>query len=151
MSEGVLAGFPVVDLKATLVDGSYHTVDSSEMAFKVAASQALKRAFPEAQPTLLEPVLEVEVVVPDAYMGDVMGQITSKRGHVLGMDSADGTQRLRAQVPQAEMFHYATELRSITQGRGRFSWKLDHYAEVPHVIAEKIIAEHAPEAESERH
>ena len=151
MSEGVLAGFPVVDLKATLVDGSYHTVDSSEMAFKVAASQALKRAFPEAQPTLLEPVLEVEVVVPDEYMGDVMGQITSKRGHVLGMDSADGTQRLRAQVPQAEMFHYATELRSITQGRGRFSWKLDHYADVPHAIAEKVIAEHAPEAESDRH
>ncbi len=106
-----------------------------EMAFKVAASQALKRAFPEADPTLLEPILEVEVVVPDAYMGDVMGQITSKRGHVLGMDSTDGMQRLRAQVPQAEMFHYATELRSITQGRGRFSWKLDHYAEVPSTIA----------------
>ena len=142
MIEGVLAGYPVVDMKATLVDGSYHTVDSSEMAFKVAASQALKRAFPEADPTLLEPILEVEVVVPDAYMGDVMGQITSKRGHVLGMDSGGGMQRLKAQVPQAEMFHYATELRSITQGRGRFSWKLDHYAEVPHTISEKVIAEH---------
>ena len=113
-----------------------------EMAFKVAASQALKRAFPEANPTLLEPILEVEVVVPDEYMGDVMGQITAKRGHVLGMDSNDGMQHLRAQVPQAEMFHYATELRSITQGRGRFSWKLDHYAEVPHNVAEKVIAEH---------
>jgi elongation factor G len=142
MIEGVLAGYPVVDMKATLVDGSYHTVDSSEMAFKVAASQALKRAFPEADPTLLEPILEVEVVVPDAYMGDVMGQITSKRGHVLGMDSGGGMQHLKAQVPQAEMFHYATELRSITQGRGRFSWKLDHYAEVPHTISEKVIAEH---------
>lgn len=141
MSEGVLAGFPVVGMKATLVDGSYHTVDSSEMAFKVAASQALKRAFPEADPALLEPILEVEVVVPDEYMGDVMGQITAKRGQVLGMDSSDGMQRLRAQVPQAEMFHYATELRSITQGRGRFSWKLDHYAEVPHNVAEKVIAE----------
>lgn len=142
MAEGVLAGYPVVDMRATLVDGSYHTVDSSEMAFKVAASQALKRAFPEAGPALLEPILEVEVVVPDEYMGDVMGQITGKRGHVLGMDSADGMQHLRAQVPQAEMFHYATELRSITQGRGRFSWKLDHYAEVPHTVADKVIAEH---------
>jgi elongation factor G len=146
MSEGVLAGFPVVDMKATLVDGSYHTVDSSEMAFKVAASQALKRAFADADPALLEPILEVEVVVPDDYMGDVMGQITAKRGHVLGMDSSDGKQHLRAQVPAAEMFHYATELRSITQGRGRFSWKLDHYAQVPHNVAEKVIAERSTAA-----
>lgn len=141
MAEGVLAGYPVVDLAATLVDGSYHTVDSSEMAFKVAASQALKKAFEAGSPALLEPILEVDIVVPDEYMGDVMGQITSKRGHVLGMDSADGMQHLRAQVPQAEMFQYATELRSITQGRGRFSWKVDHYAEVPHAIAEKVVAE----------
>ena len=132
MAEGVLAGYPVVDLQATLVDGSYHTVDSSEMAFKVAASQALKKAFDAASPALLEPILEVDIVVPDEYMGDVMGQITCKRGHVLGMDSVDGMQHLKAQVPQAEMFHYATELRSITQGRGRFSWQIDHYAEVPH-------------------
>jgi len=150
MSEGVLAGYPVVDLQATLVDGSYHTVDSSEMAFKVAASQALKKAFDTASPALLEPILEVDIVVPDEFMGDVMGQITSKRGHVLGMDAADGLQHLKAQVPQAEMFHYATELRSITQGRGRFSWKVDHYAEVPHSIAEKVVAEashngHGPE------
>ncbi|MEX0710184.1 MAG: elongation factor G [Chloroflexota bacterium] len=152
MAEGVLAGYPVVDMSARLVDGSYHTVDSSEMAFKVAASQALKRAFPEASPALLEPILEVEVVVPDAYMGDVMGQITAKRGHVLGMDSSDGMQHLRAQVPQAEMFHYATELRSITQGRGRFVWKLDHYAEVPSIIADKVIAEHqAKVAAGDRH
>ncbi len=142
LAEGVLAGYPVVDLRARLVDGSYHTVDSSEMAFKVAASQALKRAFPEADPTLLEPILEVEVIVPDAYMGDVMGQITAKRGHVLGMDSSDGMQHLHAQVPQAEMFHYATELRSITQGRGRFNWKLDHYAEVPSTISDRVIADH---------
>jgi elongation factor G len=142
MSEGVLAGYPIVDMRATLVDGSYHTVDSSEMAFKIASSQALTKAFTDADPILLEPVLEVEVIVPDEYMGDVMGQITAKRGHVLGMDSVDGTQHLRAQVPAAEMFHYATELRSITQGRGRFSQKLDHYAEVPHTIAEKVIAEH---------
>ncbi len=142
LDEGALAGFPIVDLKATLVDGSYHTVDSSEMAFKIAASQALKRAFTEADPILLEPVLEVEVTVPDEYMGDVMGQITSKRGHVLGMDSSDGMQRLKAQVPQAEMFHYATELRSITQGRGRFTWALDHYAEVPHNVADRVISDH---------
>lgn len=141
MSEGVLAGYPVVDLQATLVDGSYHTVDSSEMAFKVAASQALKKAFDAASPALLEPILEVDIVVPDEYMGDVMGQITAKRGHVLGMDAIDGMQHLKAQVPQAEMFHYATELRSITQGRGRFSWKVDHYAEVPHAIADRVIAE----------
>lgn len=143
MAEGVLAGYPVVDLRATLVDGSYHTVDSSEMAFKVAASQALKKAFDAGQPTLLEPIIEVDIIVPDEYMGDVMGQITSKRGHVLGMDSVEGMQHLKAQVPQAEMFHYATELRSITQGRGRFSWKLDHYAEVPHGIADKVVAEAA--------
>jgi elongation factor G len=143
MADGVLAGYPVVDLQATLVDGSYHTVDSSEMAFKVAASQALKKAFDAASPALLEPILEVDIVVPDEYMGDVMGQITSKRGHVLGMDSLEGMQHLRAQVPQAEMFNYATELRSITQGRGRFSWKLDHYAEVPHNIADKVVAEAA--------
>jgi elongation factor G len=143
MAEGVLAGYPVVDLQATLVDGSYHTVDSSEMAFKVAASQALKKAFDAGHPTLLEPIIEVDIVVPDEYMGDVMGQITAKRGHVLGMDSADGMQHLKAQVPQAEMFHYATELRSITQGRGRFSWTLDHYAEVPHTIADKVVAEAA--------
>ena len=152
LAEGVLAGYPVVDLRARLVDGSYHTVDSSEMAFKVAASQALKRAFPVADPTLLEPILEVEVVVPDVYMGDVMGQITAKRGHVLGMDSSDGMQHLRAQVPQAEMFHYATELRSITQGRGRFSWKLDHYAEVPSTISDRVIADHQAKVEAgEKH
>jgi len=152
LGEGVLAGYPIVDLKATLIDGSYHTVDSSEMAFKIAASQALKRAFPEADPILLEPVIEVEVVVPDEYMGDVMGQITAKRGHVLGMESNNGMQSLKAQVPQAEMFHYATELRSITQGRGRFSWRLDHYAEVPHTIADKVIAVHqAKVAAGDRH
>jgi elongation factor G len=150
MAEGVLAGYPVVDLSATLVDGSYHPVDSSEMAFKVAASQALKKAFDAASPALLEPILEVDVVVPDAFMGDVMGHITSKRGHVLGMDAADGFQHLKAQVPQAEMFRYATELRSITQGRGRFSWKVDHYAEVPHTIADNVVADavsngHGPE------
>ncbi|MDQ3879855.1 MAG: elongation factor G, partial [Chloroflexota bacterium] len=142
LNEGAIAGYPLVDVKATLVDGSFHPVDSSEMAFKIAASQALKRAVPEASPVLLEPVLEVEVIVPDEFMGDVMGQITAKRGHVLGVDRIGGMQHLRAQVPQAEMFHYATELRSITQGRGRFTQRLDHYAEVPHNLAERVIGEH---------
>jgi len=151
MAEGVLAGYPVVDLSATLVDGSYHPVDSSEMAFKVAASQALKKAFDAASPALLEPILEVDVVVPDAFMGDVMGHITSKRGHVLGMDAADGFQHLKAQVPQAEMFRYATELRSITQGRGRFSWKVDHYAEVPHTIADNVVADAASNGHRPEH
>jgi elongation factor G len=150
MAEGILAGYPIVDLRATLVDGSYHTVDSSELAFKVAASQALKKAFETAEPTLLEPILEVEVTIPDEFMGDVMGQLTAKRGHVLGMDSRNGVQQLRAQVPAAEMFRYATELRSVTQGRGRFSWKLDHYAEVPHNVAERVIAEAGTKA-SEKH
>ncbi len=142
LGEGVLAGYPIVDIKATLVDGSYHTVDSSEMAFKIAASQALKRAVLQANPALLEPILEVEVIVPEEFMGDVMAQITSKRGHVMGMESVAGMQHLRAVVPQAEMFHYATELRSITQGRGRFTQRLSHYAEVPHNQAERVIGEH---------
>jgi elongation factor G len=152
MAEGVLAGYPVVDVRATLVDGSYHTVDSTVLAFKIAGSQALKKAFESGDATLLEPILEVEVVVPDEYMGDVMGQLTSKRGHVLGMDPADGMQHLRAQVPAAGMVRYATELRSITKGRGRFYWKRDHYAEVPHTIAEKVVAEHQPKsAAGEKH
>ncbi len=141
MAEGVLAGYPLVDFKATLVDGSFHPVDSSEMAFKIAASQALKRAVPEAKPVLLEPILEVEVIVPEEFMGDVMGQLTSKRGHVLGSERIAGMQHLRAHFPQAEMFHYATELRSVTQGRGRFTQRLDHYADVPHSIADRVIGE----------
>ena len=141
VSEGVLAGYPLVDFKATLVDGSFHPVDSSEMAFKIAASQALKRAVLDAKPVLLEPILDVEVIVPEEFMGDVMGQLTSKRGHVLGSERVAGMQHLRAHVPQAEMFHYATELRSVTQGRGRFTQRLDHYAEVPHSIADRVIGE----------
>lgn len=152
VSEGVLAGYPLVDFKATLVDGSFHPVDSSEMAFKIAASQALKRAVPEAKPVLLEPILDVEVIVPEEFMGDVMGQLTSKRGHVLGSERVAGMQHLRAQVPQAEMFHYATELRSVTQGRGRFTQRLDHYAEVPHSVADRVISEHKPAvAAGDRH
>ncbi len=139
--EGVLAGYPVVDVKVTLYDGSYHSVDSSEMAFKIAASMAFKKAFAEAQPILLEPIMNVEVTVPDAYMGDIIGDLNKKRGRIAGMDPQDGQQVIKAQVPQAELFRYATDLRSITQGRGSFTMTFDHYDEVPSHIAEQIIAE----------
>ncbi len=141
LSEGVLAGYPVVDVRVTLYDGSYHSVDSSEMAFKIAGSMAFKKGFVEAQPVLLEPIMNVDVTVPDAYMGDIIGDLNKKRGRILGMDPKDGVQIIRAQVPQAELFRYATDLRSITQGRGSFTMTFDHYEEVPASIAEQIIAE----------
>ena len=118
--EGVLAGYPVVDVKVSLYDGSYHSVDSSEMAFKIAASMAFKKGFMDASPVLLEPIMNVEVKVPEAYMGDIIGDLNKKRGRILGMDPQDGYQIVRAQVPQAELFRYATDLRSITQGRASF-------------------------------
>lgn len=141
MAEGILAGYPVVDMRVTLYDGSYHPVDSSEMAFKLAASMALKKAFMEANPILMEPIMNVEVHVPEAAMGDVMGDLNKKRGRILGMESRDGMQVVRAQVPLAEMFRYATDLRSLTQGRGWFRMEFDHYEEVPAQIAQQIIAE----------
>lgn len=141
MHEGVLAGYPVVDVKATLYDGSYHSVDSSEMAFKIAASMAFKKGFMDAQPVLLEPIMNVEVTVPEAYMGDIIGDLNKKRGRILGMDPKDGYQVVKAHVPQAEMFRYAIDLRSITQGRGSFTMTFDHYEEVPAHIAEQVIAE----------
>lgn len=139
MANGVLAGYPVVDIKATLVDGSYHEVDSSEMAFKIAGSLAFKDAARKAQPVLLEPVMKVEVVVPDEYMGDVIGDLNSRRGRVEGMEPRAGAQIIRAHVPLAEMFGYATDLRSRTQGRGTYVMQFDHYDEVPRNIAETII------------
>ncbi|CAM3088436.1 elongation factor G [Paenibacillus sediminis] len=140
MQNGVLAGFPVVDVKATIVDGSYHDVDSSEMAFKIAGSMALKAAKDKCNPVLLEPIMKVEVTVPEEYMGDVMGMLNSRRGRIEGMDSRAGAQIIRAKVPLAEMFGYSTTLRSGTQGRGVFSMELSHYEEVPKNIAEEIIA-----------
>ncbi|OIQ59064.1 elongation factor G [Moorella thermoacetica] len=140
MANGVLAGFPVVDVRATLVDGSYHEVDSSEMAFKIAGSLAFKDAAKKAQPVLLEPVMRVEVVVPDEYMGDVIGDLNSRRGRVEGMEPRAGAQVIRAFVPLAEMFGYATDLRSRTQGRGTYVMQFDHYEEVPKNIAEEIIS-----------
>lgn len=142
MQNGVLAGFPVVDVKATIVDGSYHDVDSSEMAFKIAGSMALKAAKEKCQPVLLEPIMKVEVTVPEEYMGDVMGMLNSRRGRIEGMDSRGGAQIIRAKVPLSEMFGYSTTLRSGTQGRGVFSMELSHYEEVPKTIAEEIVSKH---------
>ncbi len=138
---GVLAGYPVIRLKATLHDGSYHPVDSSEMAFKIAASLAYKKGVESAQPILLEPIFHVEVLVPDEYMGDVIGDINKKRGRVIGMEPFDGVQKIAAEVPEAEMFKYATDLKSMTQARGSFEMKLERYEEVPETEVAKIIAE----------
>ena len=141
MASGVLAGYPVVDVKVTLFDGSYHEVDSSEMAFKVAGSMAFKEAMKKADPVLLEPVMKVEVTVPEEYMGDVIGDINSRRGRIEGMEPRAGAQVIRGYVPLAEMFGYATDLRSKTQGRGVYTMQMSHYEEVPKSIAEKIISE----------
>ena len=139
MESGVLGGYPVVDVKVTLYDGSYHEVDSSEMAFKIAASMAFKEAMRKAEPVLLEPMMKVEVTVPEEYMGDVMGDINSRRGRIEGMEARFGVQVITAYVPLAEMFGYATDLRSKSQGRGVYTMQLSHYEEVPASIAEKII------------
>ena len=139
MTTGVLAGYPMVDVKATLFDGSYHDVDSSEMAFKIAASLALKEARNKCKPVLLEPIVKVQVIVPDEYLGNVMGDITSRRGKPMGQESRGNALVIDAMVPLAEMFGYATSLRSNTQGRGNFTMTLDHYEEVPKSIAEEII------------
>ncbi len=137
---GVIAGYPLVDFKAVLYDGSYHTVDSSEMSFKIAASLGLQNAVREARPVLLEPIHEVEVLVPEELMGDVLGDLNSRRGRILGMETAGrGLQRIRAHVPLAELFRYATELRSMTGGRGRFTSRFYQYEEVPSHIAQKVI------------
>ena len=139
MAGGILAGYPMVDVKVTLFDGSYHDVDSSEMAFKIAASMALKEAKNKCKPVLLEPIMKVEVVVPEEYMGNVMGDLTSRRGKPLGNESRGNALSINAMVPLAEMFGYATSLRSNSQGRGNFTMTLDHYEEVPKNIAEEII------------
>lgn len=140
MENGVLAGYPVVDVKVTVYDGSYHEVDSSEMAFKIAGSLGFKTGAEKAQPILLEPVMKVEVVVPEEYMGDVIGDLNGRRGRIEGMEPRAGAQVITAFVPLAEMFGYATDLRSRTQGRGNYSMEFDHYEEVPKNIAEAIIS-----------
>ncbi|MBU4074916.1 MAG: elongation factor G [Proteobacteria bacterium] len=147
MAEGVLAGYPVVDLRVSLVDGSYHTVDSSEMAFKIAGSLGFKKGVLECQPTLLEPIINIMIEIPDEYMGDVIGDLNSRRGKVLGMDSIGHHQIIKGQVPLAEILKYAPDLRSMTSGRGTFTCEHSHYEEVPSYISEKIIAESKREAE----
>jgi elongation factor G len=144
LETGIFAGFPVVDVKATLYDGSYHEVDSSEMAFKIAGSMAVKDAFEKADPTILEPVMRVEVVMPEEFMGDVIGDLNSRRGHIDGMESRGSsaghgaTQVVRAFVPLAQMFGYVTDLRSMSQGRATSSMEFSHYAEVPSSIASEL-------------
>ena len=149
MSKGVLAGNKVVDVKVTLFDGTYHTVDSDEMSFKIAASQGFKKGFLEAKPVLLEPIYEVEIKVPEEYMGDVMGDISSKRGKILGMDSDGRFQVIKALVPLAELYKYSSHLRSLTQGRGVHQRKFDHYEEMPKEIEQKVIDDYKKSREEE--
>jgi len=149
MEKGVLAGYKVVDVKVTLFDGSHHPVDSDELSFKIAGSQAFKKGFLAANPCLLEPIQEVTIRVPDEFMGDVMGDVSSRRGKILGMDSDGEYQIIRALIPLAEMFKYATQLRSLTQGKGTYEMKLSHYEEVPKEIEAKIIAAAEKEKEEE--
>lgn len=139
MKTGVLAGYPMIDVKATLFDGSYHDVDSNEMAFKVAASLALKEAKKNCKPVLLEPIMKVDIVVPEEYLGNVMGDVTSRRGRPMGQEAQGNSLKINAYVPLSEMFGYATSLRSNTQGRGTFIMFFDHYEEVPKSISEDII------------
>lgn len=143
LAKGVIAGYPLINIKMTLKDGSFHSVDSSEMAFKVAASLALKKGIPEAKPVLLEPIYAVDVMVPEAYMGDIIGDISSKRGRVLGMEPGeDGITTVKARVPYSEMLEYGVQLRAMTQGRGSFDMTFDTYEEVPAKLAETIIADY---------
>jgi elongation factor G len=143
MQNGVLAGYNVVDVKVTLYDGSYHEVDSSEMAFKIAGSMAFKEAMRKADPVLTEPITKVVAIVPDEYLGSVMGGFNSRRGQIQSMESANGVQEVTAMVPLSEMFGYATDLRSMTQGRGVYSMEPSHFAEVPKSIQEQIVTARA--------
>ena len=143
LNNGLVAGYPVVDIKATLFDGSYHEVDSSEMAFKTAASLALKEAAKKCDPVLLEPIMDVEVTAPSEYLGSVMGDVTKRRGQIRDQEERGNAIVIRAYVPLSEMFGYATDLRSFTQGRGNYMMQMDHYSEVPKSIAESIAKKNA--------
>jgi elongation factor G len=145
--KGPMAGYPVIDFKAVLYDGSFHNVDSDELSFRLAGMQATRKGIAESNPILLEPIMAVEVRVPEVYMGEVNRDLNTRRGRLLGMDAADGQQVLSAHVPQAELFSYATELRSITGGRGTFSATLAQYEEVPAHVAQKVIEAHQAEVE----
>jgi elongation factor G len=139
MTAGVLAGYPTVDIRATLVDGKYHDVDSSEMAFKIAGTMAFKEAARKAKPILLEPIMQVVVVTPEEYMGDVMGDLSSRRGRVGGMEQQGNSQVVNAQVPLSEMFGYATDLRSRTQGRATYTMQFDSYQQMPASVQEEVV------------
>ena len=139
MENGVIAGYPVVDCKVTLYDGSYHDVDSSEMAFKIAGSMGFKEGAAKAKPVLLEPIMKVEVVTPEDYMGDVMGDIQSRRGTPTGMEDRGNAKVIPAMVPLANMFGYINTLRSMSQGRAQYTMHFDHYAEVPRSVADEIV------------
>jgi elongation factor G len=143
IGKGVLAGYPFVGLKATLIDGSYHPVDSSEMAFKIATQNAYKEGIGQAKPVLLEPIAKVKVLIPDDYMGDIMGDLTKRRGRVLGMVPIKGKQEIEAEVPFGEMYGYSTDLRSMTQGRGVFTLVVDRYEEAPREVQDRVVAERA--------
>ena len=150
LAKGVMAGYPLINVKITCKDGSYHSVDSSEMAFKVAASLALKKGIPEAKPVLLEPIYAVDVMVPEEYMGDIIGDISSKRGRVLGMEPGeDGITTVKARVPYAEMLDYGVQLRAMTQGRGNFDMAFDSYEEVPAKLAQEIIDNYKADSEDD--
>ncbi len=149
MEQGIIAGYKVVDLKAIVYDGSHHSVDSSDVAFKVAGSMAFKGAFMDANPILLEPIYDVEVTVPEEYMGDVMGDISGRRGKIQGMDSDGHFQIIRAKIPLANLYKYSTTLRSITAGRGMHKRKFNHYETVPSDIAQEIIDRSKREKEDE--
>ena len=143
MQSGVLAGYPVVDVKVTLYDGSYHEVDSSEMAFKIAGSMAFKDAMKKAAAVLMEPIMKVAIIVPSDYLGDVMGDVNSRRGMILGQEQRTGAVQVDSNIPLSNMFGYATDLRSKTQGRGQYVMEPAHYAEVPRSVGEAIISARA--------
>jgi len=140
MNNGILAGYPMVDMKATLLDGDFHDVDSSVLAFEIAAKAAYKEAMPEAGPVILEPIMKVEVITPEDYMGDIIGDLNSRRGQVSGMETRANAQVINANVPLASMFGYVNELRSMSQGRAQFSMVFSHYEAVPRQISDEIIS-----------
>jgi elongation factor G len=142
MSEGAIAGYPIVDMRVILYDGSYHEVDSSDLAFQISGAMALRKAVLEAGPVLLEPIMDVEVVIPEEYLGGISGDLNSRRGRIMGMDVKGKTQEVKAKVPLAEMFTYANDLRSITGGRGMYTMRFSHYEEVPYKIASNIISQY---------
>jgi elongation factor G len=148
MGSGAVAGYPVSDVKVTVYDGSYHDVDSSEIAFKIAGARALKDAMSKAKPVLLEPVMKVKVVIPEQYMGDINGDLNHKRGRILGLSQEEGMQAITADVPQSELFRYAAELRSMTAGQGTFEMVFERYEVVPSNITQKIVAANQKEEES---